>query len=288
MPCSSTFAAMRSGRCRTFRAQSTSRCRRSRSVSRSWCPTGAARSSRTAPSARARTGSFRRWTRRLPGCDLDGRRNRRLAGARLPRRLREPPRRGQARTLQPAPADPRGRRGWPAQASGDEHPADRRRRARIAVRALPRSSGHRPNRDRRRRRRRLLEPPTSGAPFDRRARRAQGAIGPKGIDGAQPGRGGRHLRGAIDLGERRPDPHGRLGPDRRRRRQLPDALPAERRIGLARHPRRRRLDLSFRGSGDRLQAARGPVLPLPLSRASRRRNWRRAARRVACSASYRA
>ena len=38
---------------------------------------------------------------------------------------------------------------------------------------------------------------------------------------------------AAHLRERRPDPRRRLGRDRRRRRQLPDALPAQRRVGLA-------------------------------------------------------
>ena len=54
------------------------------------------------------------------------------------------------------------------------------------------------------------------------------------------------------------DPRRGLGGDRRRRRQLPDALPAERRLGLARHPRRARLDLPLRGPGDRLRAGAGP------------------------------
>ena len=49
-----------------------------------------------------------------------------------------------------------------------------------------------------------------------------------------------------------------LGRDRRRRRQLPDALPRERRVGLARHPRRARIDLPLRGPGDRLPAGEGP------------------------------
>ena len=73
---------------------------------------------------------------------------------------------------------------------------------------------------------------------------------------------------APHLREHRADPRRRLGDHRRRHRQLPHALPRERRVGLARHPRRPRLDLPLRGPGDGLQAGRRPVLPLPLPRAA--------------------
>ena len=66
------------------------------------------------------------------------------------------------------------------------------------------------------------------------------------------------LRGAADVGERRADPRRGLGRDHRRRRQLPHALPRQRRVRLARDPRRARLDLPLRGPGHRLRAARGP------------------------------
>ena len=79
----------------------------------------------------------------------------------------------------------------------------------------------------------------------------------------------------------------RLGRDRRRRRQLPDALPRERRVGLARHPGRPRLDLPLRGPGHRVQAARRARATAASSRSRRRRSWRRAAPRAACSASCR-
>ena len=109
----------------------------------------------------------------------------------------------------------------------------------------------------------------------------------RAIEALNPDVERRHLPRAPHLGEHRPDPRRRLGPDRRRRRQLPDAVPRQRRVGLARHPGRARLDLPLRGPGHGLQAARGPVLPLPLPRAAaararavvrRRRRARRAAR----------
>ena len=65
-----------------------------------------------------------------------------------------------------------------------------------------------------------------------------------------------------------PDPRRRLGRDRRRHRQLPDPVPRQRRLGVARHPRRPRLDLPLRGPGHGLQARRRAVLPLPLSRSA--------------------
>ena len=118
-----------------------------------------------------------------------------------------------------------------------------------------------------------------------RARRAEGRVGARDARGAQPGRRGEAFHERLTLRERRPDPRRGLGRDRRRRRQLPDALPRQRRVGLARHPRRARLDLPLRGPGHGLQAARGPVLPLPLPHAARRRSSRRRAQRAACSAS---
>ena len=63
-----------------------------------------------------------------------------------------------------------------------------------------------------------------------------------------------HVQGADHLGERRPHPRRRLGRDRRRRRQLPDALSHQRRLGVPRHPRRARLDLPLRGPGNGVQA----------------------------------
>ena len=144
----------------------------------------------------------------------------------------------------------------------------RRRRPRLAARALPRGRGRRHARHRRRRPRRRLEPPAPDRALDRDARRLEGRVGEADDRGAQPRRRGGHVQRAAHLRERRADPRRRLGRDRRRRRQLPDALPRQRRRRLARHPARARLDLPLRGPGHRLQAARGPVLPLPLPAAA--------------------
>ena len=86
--------------------------------------------------------------------------------------------------------------------------------------------------------------------------------------------------------------HRGLRRDRRRRRQLPDALPAQRRDGAPRHPGRLGLDPRLRRPALGLQAARRPVLPLPVPGAAagragallrRQRRARRAARaRWAC------
>ena len=109
--------------------------------------------------------------------------------------------------------------------------------------------------------------------------------------GDQPGRGGRQVPDAPRRLQHHGD-HRRLRRDRRRRRQLPDALPAQRRDGAARHPGRVGLDPRLRRPAVGLQAARRPVLPLPVPGAAagragpvlrRQRRARRAARaRWAC------
>src|SRR5206468_2798578 len=129
-----------------------------------------------------------------------------------------------------------------------------------------RRSGH--ARHRRRRRRRRLEPAASDRPLDRAARRAEGALREADDRGPESRRDGRPLRGAAHVRQRRAHPRRRLGRDRRRRRQLPHALPRERRLRLARRAGRARLDLPLRRPGHRLQAARRAVLPLPLPAAA--------------------
>ena len=154
--------------------------------------------------------------------------------------------------------------------------------------ALPRRGGRRHARHRRRRRRRRLEPAAPDRALHGHARRAEGAVGQARARGAQPRRQRADLRGAADLRERRADPRRRLGRDRRRRRQLPHALPRQRRLRLARHPGRPRLDLPLRGPGDGLPSPRRPVLPLPLPRPAAAGARSELLPRAACSASCRA
>ena len=190
----------------------------------------------------------------------------RLEAERLPDRqlhARSTPR--AARALQPPPPDPRGRRGGPAAScstrrSSSSAPAASARPPRSTSRppASARSGSSTTTASTR-------QPPAPDRPLDRAARRAEGASRPSAtIEALNPDVEVVDLPGAAHLRERRPDPRRRLGRDRRRRRQLPDALPRERRVRLARHPRRARLDLPLRGPDHGLRAARGPVLPLPL------------------------
>ena len=133
------------------------------------------------------------------------------------------------------------------------------------------------------------EPAAPDRPLDRLASASPKADSAQADDrGAQPRRRRSPVPGAAHLRERRPDPRRGLGRDRRRRRQLPDALPPERRVGLARHPGRARLDLPLRGPGHRLQARTRARATAASSRSRRRPSSRRAAPRAACSASCRA
>ena len=68
----------------------------------------------------------------------------------------------------------------------------------------------------------------------------------------------------------------------RRRRQLPQPLPAQRRVGEARHPGRPRLDLPVRGHGHRVRSPSGDRTTATWCRSRRRRSWRRPAPRPAC------
>ena len=148
---------------------------------------------------------------RLRPGGLDRRRNRRLARSRLREQPRTHARARPARALQPPPADPGGRRGRPAEAARVEHPADRRRRPRLARGPLPGRGRRRNARDRRRRRRGRVEPPAAGAALHRASGRAQGEVGKAHPRGAEPRRRGPHLRGAPHLRERRRHPRPRAG-----------------------------------------------------------------------------
>ena len=231
------------------------------------------------PIAQAREGDARA---RLRGCRLACRRDRGLGRGGPSGRSSRRARRRAARSLQPTRPDPGDRRRRPGAAARRERARRRRGRPRLTGCALPRRGRHRPPRDRGRRPRGRVEPPASGASLDGRARGAEGRVGRAEGSRAEPGRGSRRLPGAAQRGQRRPDPRRGLGGDRRRRRQLPDALPAERRLGLARHPRRPRLDLPLRGPGDRLRF-RSRARAIAASFRSRLRpSSRRAAPRAAC------
>ena len=76
--------------------------------------------------------------------------------------------------------------------------------------------------------------------------------------------------------------------DRRRRRQLPDALPAQRRDGAARDPGRVGLDPRLRRPAVGLQALRRARATAASTRCRRRPSWRPPAAPTACSACCRA
>ena len=148
-----------------------------------------------------------------------------------------------------------------------EGAAARRRRPRLARRALPRGRRRRHARHRRHGRRRRVEPAAPDPAQHGPHRRAQGRLGEEDAHRAQPRRQRRHLRRAPRRRQRARH-HRRLRRHRRRHRQLPDALPAQRRVAAEAHPRRARLDLPLRGPGHGVQPVRRPVLPLPAARAA--------------------
>ena len=204
---------------------------------------------------------------RLRGRRLAGRRLRRLEAERLPLERAARAQRGAARPLLPSHADPRGRRGRAAEAARLDGAAGGRRRPRLAGRPVPGRGGRRHDRDRRRRRRRRVQPAAPGAALDGLDRHGQDGVGQAAHRGAQSRRARRHLPRAPDVGEHRPAARGRRR-DRRRHRQLPHALPAQRREPAPPHPGRARLDLPLRRTADGLPAVRGPVLSLPLPAAA--------------------
>ena len=113
--------------------------------------------------------------------------------------------------LAPHPDPGDRRRGGAAQAARFAHPLDRRGRARLAGRALPRGRRCRDDRDRRRGHRRRDEPAAPDRALARHARHAEGRQREARDRGAQPGRRRAHLPGAPHLREHRPDPRRRLG-----------------------------------------------------------------------------
>ena len=147
----------------------------------------------------------------------------------------------------------------------------RRRRARLAGRALPRRRRDRHARARRRRRGRRVQPAAPGDPLDRARRHAE--------DRSRRGSTIEGLNPDVDVVEHRMrldssnviELLSRLRRDRRRRRQLPDPLPAQRRLGAAAQAGRLGVDPRLRGPDLDLRPLRGPLLPLPLPDAAARR-----------------
>ena len=90
-------------------------------------------------------------------------------------------------------------------------------------------------------------------------------------------------RERLDVREHRPHPRRRLGFDRRRRRQLPDALPRQRCDRVARHSERPRLHLRSRARRPCSSRTRGRATAVS-SRSRPRRNWPRREPRRASSA----
>ena len=200
---------------------------------------------------------------RLHERPLHGRRVQPLEGLRVPLgEAREPHGRSGAAVLT-APPYPGGGRGGAAQAAEVESAPHRRGRARLAGGLLPRSGRRGDARHRRLGRRRRDEPAAPDPPFDRADRRAEGGFGEGHARGDQSGRDRHPVQGAPHLREHRPDHRG-LRRRHRRRRQLPHALPVERRVDQVAQAGGPRLHLPVRGAGHRVQALRRPVLPLPV------------------------
>ena len=178
------------------------------------------------------------------------------------------------RAAQPLPAPPapaRGGRGGPAQAARRQGPAPRRRRPRLARRAVPRRRRRRHHRHHRHGRRRRVEPPAPDPPQHGPDRRPQGRLGQEDADPRSTPTSTSSPTTSASTPATSCELLSRVRPRGRRRRQLPEPLPAERRLAEDGHAGRARLDLPLRGPGHRVQAPRRPVLPLLHPRAAPRR-----------------
>ena len=129
--------------------------------------------------------------------ELDDRRLHAVEGPRLRGRGAADAHRRAARALLAPPAPPGGRDRGPAEAARRQGPAARRRRARIAHRALPGGRRRRHARHRRQRRRRPLEPAAPGDPLQRADRRAEGRLRRGDDPRAQPRRARQQVRPAA-------------------------------------------------------------------------------------------
>ncbi len=203
-----------------------------------------------------------------------------------PGRAAADPRGGAA--LQPAPDPARGRARRARQAQGRARAADRRRRARL-VRSRSTSrrrgwarSGSSTSTSWTR--------PTSSARCStaRRTSAGRSSTRPRtaSTTSTRTCRSRRTRR--VSPPRTRSSSFRQLRRGRRRHRQLPDALPGERRVRAARQAERLRLDLPLRGAGDGVRARRTARATAASTRSRRRPGWCRRAPRAACSACCRA
>ena len=175
-------------------------------------------------------------------------------------------RRNQA--LLPPPHPPGSRDGRPKETQGRERAVHRHRWAGLADQHVPRRRRHRPDRLGGLRRGGLLELAAADRPRHRRRRSLKGRVRHGDDQQHQPERDRRQTRSGVHQ-RKRDGSRRRLRHRGRRHRQLPDALPNQRRLRAARQAERVRLDLPVRRPGERVRARpRWPVLPLPLPRAA--------------------
>ena len=189
-----------------------------------------------------------------------------------------------ARPLQPPPARPRGRPRGPDQAARREGALPRRRRPRLADRALPGRGGRRHAGHRRRRRRRPLQPPAPGHPHHRPA------SGTPKVDSAEEAVKGLNPDVNVVKYQTRLDASNIMeiiegydvivdGVDNFPTRYLLNDASVRLNIPVV-----SAAILGFEGQLQRLRALRRPVLPLPVPGPAAGRARARAAAPTACSA----
>ena len=195
---------------------------------------------------------------------------------------------GGDQALQPPPDHAGGRHGRAAQAEGGQRALHRRRRPGLAGGDVSRRGRRRPHRHRRLRRRRLQQPAaaaaardarTSAAPSSQSAKDSINALNPHvQVETYETALSSENALRAVQGLRRHP----------RRHRQLPDALPRQRRLRADGQAERLRQHLPLRGPGVGVRDQGRPVLPLPLSRAaaSRARAELRRGRRAGRAAGH--
>ncbi len=165
------------------------------------------------------------------------------------------------RAVLPASHHSRSRHGGPGTPQGCQGAAGRHRGAGLTPGPVPGGRRRRHDRTGRRRRRRRLQSPTAGDPRDLRHRQGQTRL----CRGVHPRRESPCHRGQAPHLPRLvecPGHRGGLRPGHRRHRQLPHALPGQRRLRPVGHTQRVRLDLPLRGATERVLGRPGSLLPL--------------------------